>query len=143
MTATLLLRIASVLAGIHGLLHTIGGVFGKPAPGAQETTVAIMKANQFPVMGLMRSYGDFYLGFGLFVTIALLAEAVVFWQLSGLMKSDAARLRPLLGTFLACYASYAAIAFTYFFPPPGIMEILIAACLGLAILRSKIRLAGV
>jgi hypothetical protein len=137
MTAALLLRIASVLAFIHSVLHTIGGVFGKPAPGAQESTLAIMKANQFPVMGQMRSYGDFYLGFGLFVTIALFAESVVFWQLSGLIKSDAARLRPILGTFVACYLGYAAIAFAYFFPPPGIIEILIAACLGLAMLRSK------
>jgi hypothetical protein len=55
MKATLLLRIAAVLAFLHGVLHTIGGVFGGAAPGAQATAVAAMKTNQFDVTGLTRS----------------------------------------------------------------------------------------
>ena len=34
MKSTIFLRIASVLTLIHAILHTIGGVFGKPEPGA-------------------------------------------------------------------------------------------------------------
>jgi hypothetical protein len=77
----------------------------------------------------MRSIGDFYFGFGLFVSIALLAEAVAFWQLSVLARSEAARLRPIFATFAVCYLGYAAIAFLYFFAAPGLFEVLIAACL--------------
>jgi len=32
-------------------------------------------------MGSMRSYWDFFFGYGLFVTIFLLAVAVLLWQL--------------------------------------------------------------
>src|SRR6266852_1677740 len=99
MRTVLFLRIASVLTFIHAALHTIGGVFGGAAPGVQQATVAVMKANEFPVMGVMRSYGDFYLGFGLVVSVFLTVEAVVFWQLSSLAKTDAPRLRSILVTF--------------------------------------------
>ncbi len=137
MTPTLLLRIASGLALLHSILHTVGGVFGKPAPGSQAATLSIMQANQFQVMGLTRSYADFYLGFGLFVTVALAVEAVVFWQLGTLAKSGATRLRPILVSFVAAYLAYAAIASIYFFAPPAIIELLIAAVVGLAIAKSK------
>jgi hypothetical protein len=45
MKPTLFLRIASVLALIFCVGHTIGGVFSKPAPGVQTFVVQVMKAN--------------------------------------------------------------------------------------------------
>ena len=142
MRTVLFLRIASVLTLIHAALHTIGGVFGKPDPGVQQATVAVMKANTFPVMGVMRSYGDFYLGLGLVVSVFLTLEAVVFWQLGSLAKTDASRLRPILATFLAGYLCAAVVSYRYFFAGPVITEILIALCLGLAIASAR-QVAGV
>jgi hypothetical protein len=133
MRATIFLRIASVLTFVHAALHTIGGVFGGAAPGVQQATVSVMKANEFPVMGVMRSYGDFYLGLGLVVSVFLTLEAVVFWQLGSLAKTDALRLRPVLATFLVGYLCAAVVSYRYFFAGPVITEILIAVCLGLAI----------
>ena len=137
MNPVLFLRIASVLTFVHAVLHTIGGVFSKPDSGAQEATMTVMKSTQFPVMGAIRSYGDFYLGFGLFVSVALLMESIVFWQLGSLAKTEAARLRPLMATFLFGYLAFAVISGTYFFPAPVINEVLIASCIGLAIWSSK------
>ena len=131
------LRIASVLTLIHSVLHTVGGVFGKPAPGVAATTEAVMNANQFVVFGVTRTYFDFLRGMGLGVTIFLTAEAIVFWQLSTLAKTDAARLRPVLATFMVAYLVFAANSFTYFFLFPVIVEIVIAACLGMAIATAK------
>ena len=136
-TATLLLRIASILALIHSILHTIGGVLSPPEPGTQAATLAIMKASSFPAMGVTRTYEDFYLGLGLFVTVALAMEAAVLWQLATLIQSDGARLRPVLVSFTLAYLCYAIIAFTYFFAAPGIFEFLIAACVAGAIAKSK------
>ena len=133
MSATIFLRIASVLTFVHAVLHTIGGVFGGAAPGVQQATVSVMKANEFPVMGVMRSYGDFYLGLGLVVSVFLTMEAVVFWQLGSLAKTDALRLRPVLATFLVGYLCAAVVSYKYFFAGPVITEILIAVCLGLAV----------
>ena len=137
MKPTLFLRIAAALTFIHALLHTIGGVFGKPEPGPATVAVQAMKMNQFLMMGNMRSFWDFYRGLGLAVTIFVTAEAVLFWQLASLAKTDARRLRPILATFLVAYAALAVNSYTYIFLGPVIFEIFIAACLGLAIVTAK------
>jgi hypothetical protein len=137
MRPTLFLRIASVLTLIHAALHTIGGVFGAPDPGVQQATVAVMKANEFLLMGATRSYWDFYRGLGLAVSVFLTVEAVVFWQLGTLAKTDALRLRPVLATFLIGYLGVAVVSYLYIFAVPVVVEVLIAACLGMAIVGSK------
>ena len=133
----LFLRIASVLTFIHAVLHTIGGVFGKVEPGPAAIAVEAMKVNQFLLMGHMRSFWDFYRGLGLGVTIALTAEAVLFWQLGSLAKKDVRRLRPILVTFAVAYSVFAVNSYTYFFLGPVIAEIAIVACLGLAIVTAS------
>jgi hypothetical protein len=133
----LFLRIAAILTFIHAVLHTIGGVFGKTAPGPATVAVEAMKVNQFLVMGHMRSFWDFYRGMGLAVTISLTAEAVLFWQLGSLAKADARPLRPIMATFFVAYTVLAVNSYTYFFLAPVIVEILIAACLALALVTAK------
>jgi len=137
MKPVLFLRIASVLTLIHAVLHTIGGVFGNVEPGPAAVAVEAMKTNQFLLMGHMRSFWDFYRGMGLAGTISLTAEAILFWQLASLAKTDPQRLRPIMGTFLVAYAAIAVNSYTYFFLGPVIFEILIVACLGLAIVTAK------
>ena len=83
MNATLFLRIASVLSLIQCVLHTVGGVFGSPKHGAEEVAVIeTMKSHRFDFMGSMRSYWDFVFGYGLFVTIDLIVQTILFWQLA-------------------------------------------------------------
>jgi hypothetical protein len=96
-----------------------------------------MKANAFPAMGTMRTYFDFLRGMGLAVTIFLTIEAIVFWQLGTLAKTDATRLRPIIATFLVAYLALAVNSYAYFFPGPVVAEILIVACLGMAIVTAK------
>jgi hypothetical protein len=122
---------------LHGALHTIGGVFGKPEPGVQQTVVEAMKAHQFWVMGAMRSYWDFYMGLGLVVSVALLMEGIVFWQVGTLAKSNALPLRPILTTFLVGYLCISAISYRFIFAGAMITEMLIALCVGLAIVSAK------
>ena len=137
MRPVIFLRIASVLTFIHGALHTVGGVFGGVAPGAQQAAVSAMKANEFTAMGVTRTYWDFHMGLGLAISVFLTVEAVVFWQLSRLVKSDALRLRPVLATFLVGYLCFAVVSYRYFFAGPVITEILIALCLGLAMVAAN------
>ena len=137
MRTTLFLRIASVLTLVHAVLHTIGGVFGGAAPGAQQAAVTAMQINQFQVMGVTRTFWDFYMGLGLAGSVSMTVEAVVFWQLSSLAKTDALRLRPVLATFLIGFLGVAVVSYRYFFVAPVIAEILIALCLGLAIASAR------
>lgn len=137
MKPTVFLRIASVLTLIHSILHTAGGVFGTPAPGVATTTLAIMKANEFVFLGATRSYFDFLRGMGLAVTIFLTAEAIVFWQLGSLAKTDSLRLRPIIAVFALAYLAFGVNSYAYFFLLAMVMEVLIAACLGIAIVTAK------
>jgi len=136
MKPTALLRTASVLTLIHSVMHTVGGVFGKPAPGAAETAALAMQANRFLFMGAMRTFWEFHRGLGLSVTIFLTAEAIVFWQLGSLAKTDAARLRPILATFMVGYIAFAVDSYLYFFLLPVFFELAIALCLGLAMVSA-------
>lgn len=137
MKPTLFLRIASVLTLIHAIMHTLGGVFGKPMPGIAAMVVATMQANRFPVLGVTRSYSDFYFGMGLGITISLTVEAVLLWQLGTVAKSDAARLRPIIAVLMVGFLAFAVNSYLYFFYGPVIAEILIAVCLGFAIMTAK------
>jgi hypothetical protein len=139
MKPVIYLRAASLLTLLHAMLHTIGGVFGKPDPGPQQVAVAAMKANQFPLMGATRSYWSFYMGMGLTASIFLTIVAIVLWQLSSLAKTDACRLRPICMSFLLAFLLLAVNSSIYFFPAPVFVELLIAICLAMAIFASRPR----
>jgi hypothetical protein len=136
MKPVLFLRIASVLTFIHSILHTMGGVFGKPAPGVATRVAAEMRA-PFPAFGAMRSYSDFYMGMGLGVTIFLTMDALLLWILASMAKTDAIRLRPLIAVFSLGYFAFAINSYTFFFAFPVITELLIVACLLAAIVTAK------
>jgi hypothetical protein len=134
-TATFL-RIASVLTLIHSILHTIGGVFGKPDPGVATTVAAAMRAH-FQVFGVNRSYSDFYMGLGLGITIFLTVDSILLWILASMSKHDAPRLRPLIAVFALGYLAFAFNSYVFFFPIPVITELLIVACLAGALVTAK------
>lgn len=131
------LRIAAVLTFIHAILHTIGGVFGRAEPGAATIAVQAMKANEFLLMGHVRSYWAFYRGLGLGLTIFLTAESIIFWQLASLAKTEGVRIRPMLITFAIAYSVFAVVSSTYFFIGPVIAEVLIVVSLVSAIATAK------
>jgi hypothetical protein len=137
MKPTLFLRIASVLTLVFCVLHTVGGVLSKPAPGVQTFVVQTMKANPFNVMGHMRTFWDFNLGYGLLISVTLFVHSLLFWQLGVLVKTDGMRLRPLLALLCLEFAAQAPIASRYFFIGPCITSALIAACLAIAFFTVK------
>jgi hypothetical protein len=112
-------------------------VFSKPDPGPELAAVTAMQSNHFLLMGLTRSYWDFYMGIGFAGSISMTAEAVLFWMLGSMAKTDAVRLRPIFAVFLVAYLAIAVNSFVNIFYPPVIVEILIASCFGLAILTAK------
>jgi phosphoglycerol transferase MdoB-like AlkP superfamily enzyme len=133
MNPTLFLRIASVLTLIHCTLHTVGGVFGKPKHGAPEIAVIdTMKNQRFNFMGSMRGYHDFLFGYGLAITITLLVQGILFWQLGAAIKTDPGVVRPIVALFFVGCILTAIVSWKYFFIAPAITQLLIAACLALS-----------
>ena len=143
MKATIFLRIAAVMVGVQSVLHTVGGVFGKPLPGAGETAYAAMKANHFLVMGQDRSYWMFFIGFGLCMTVTMVTEAVVFWLLASAVQEQGARLRPIIAVFTAGYAALTVLAGLLFFPIPTVWDVVVVGCLFAATVTLKpVRIAA-
>jgi hypothetical protein len=140
MRAAVWLRVASVLSFVHAVLHTVGGVFGKVAPGAEQTAVDAMKSNAFVAMGAARTMWDFYRGMGLAVTVFLTLAAIVFWQMAVLAKTEMfPLLRPVVGAFVLGFLLMAAVSWQYFFVAPVVTELLIAVCLGMAMVPARHR----
>jgi hypothetical protein len=131
------LRIAAVVAIVQSILHTIGGVYGQPLPGPATVAVAAMKENQFLVTGLTRSYWDFFMGFGLAITVFLAIEGVVFWMLGSLAAKDGVDVRPILMAFVVGYAALTVLAYRYFFSGPMICDALVGLCLAMAAFTAK------
>jgi hypothetical protein len=133
----LFLRIAATLILIEGVLHTIGGVFGKPDPGPMTTAWMAMQANHFPLIGLDRTYAQVYTGFGLCITISCILEGLVLWLISNRMRTHAALLRPIIGLFAVGYLALTIIAYTFIFAPPAISNFIVFLCLAAAYFFAK------
>jgi len=63
---SLLLRFASGIALVQFAAHTLLFAFSSPKHGPEESAVVeAMKAHRFDFAGSLRSYWDFYFGYGL------------------------------------------------------------------------------
>jgi hypothetical protein len=132
MTPSILLRIAAIIMLLFFVGHT-SGIPWTPAVGPAEMAVIdAMKGHSFDVIGSTRTYWDFYLGFGVIISVYQLLLAVVLWQLAGLAKTDAARLRPIIASLLIAFVANAILAWKYFFAIPVVMSVVIAIVLALA-----------
>ena len=105
MKPSVVLRITSLITLILAVGHFLGGVASWSPVGETEVLKA-MQSFRFDTGGMSRTYFDFYLGFGFILSVYLLLQAVLLWQLATLAKTEAHRIRPLLVSFLlACIVS--------------------------------------
>ncbi|WP_266171451.1 LIC_13387 family protein [Dyella subtropica] len=131
MKPSLLLRIASILSLLFAAGHTSGGL-SLWSPAGETEVLRAMGSFRFDAMGVSRTYLDFYLGFGYTISVYLFIQAVVLWQLATLAKSDALRIRPLIGSFLLASIASAALSWRFVFVVPVVCSSAVAVCLGLA-----------
>ena len=132
MKTSTLLRIAAVITFLYFAGHT-AGIPWTPGEGpADAAVIEAMKSDHFPVFGVSRSYWDFYFGFGVTISVVLLAQAVILWQLAALAKTDGARLRPIIATFFVAFVVNAILGWMYFFAIPAVTATVIATFLAIA-----------
>jgi hypothetical protein len=89
LTPTLFLRIASVLTVLYAAGHAMGGTESWSPPGETDVLQS-MRTFEFDVMGATRTYMHFYLGFGVYITVLLLLQAVLVWQLASVAHVERA-----------------------------------------------------
>ena len=128
MKAAIWFRVASVLIAIFALGHTLGFRQTDSKWGV-DAALASIRSIRFTTQGFARTYWDFYVGFGLFVTIFLLLAAVLAWQLGSLPASTFATLRPLAWALTATFAVVTLLSWRFFFLAPVLFSLLISGCL--------------
>jgi hypothetical protein len=128
MSASSLYKTASVLIILFALGHTLGFRRTKGMAGA-DAVVALMKSVRFTVNGFDRIYWDFYVGFGLFVTVFLLFAAALSWQLGSLPREVLAQIPIATWGLALCFAGVTILSWTRFFVAPGVFSTLVTLCL--------------
>ncbi len=128
MKASVFYRIASVLLVLFAIGHTLGFRKIDPKWGV-DSLIGSMQSIHFDVQGFSRTYWDFYVGFGLFVSVFLLFAAVLAWKLGGLPAETWARMRGTAWAFALCFAAVTVLSWTYFFIIPVVFSIMVTVCL--------------
>lgn len=132
MNPTLFLRAASIITLLYCMGHS-SGMPWTPAEGpAEMAVIEAMKSHPFDVLGVQRTYWDFYFGFGVIISVYQLLQAVILWQVASLAKRGT-QVRSIVAAFFVAFAINAILVWKYFFTIPVIMVVAIALCLLLAL----------
>jgi len=126
MRASTLYRIAAVLLLLFDAGHTSGFPWSDPKWGVD---LGQMQSIHFDIQGFSRTYWDFYVGFGLFVTVFLLLAAILAWQLGGLSAETLARMRLTAWGLALCFGAVLVLSWQHFFMAPIVFSIVIMVCL--------------
>ena len=132
MTATVLFKIACVVLILFAAGHTFGFLTFKPPSPEGLAVYDAMNNVHFQVGGSKFSYGNFYRGFGLSITVFMLFEAFLAWQL-GLLAGSHPGATVVLGWALCAVQVVSVIlSWIYFSAVPATFSLAVAVCLGWA-----------
>ena len=117
MTTTLLLRIASVISLLFTVGHSLGGL-NEWSPMGKTDVLKAMTDSHFEILGASRSYLDFFLGFGWSISVFMLLQTALLWQMASLARVDAAQVRPMIVMFALAVLANGVIAWLFLFLLP-------------------------
>ncbi|HEV3298176.1 MAG TPA: hypothetical protein VG055_00950 [Planctomycetaceae bacterium] len=127
------LRIAAVLTLLYCAGHTSGMPWTPYTDAEAASVLDTMKSHSFAEQGFQGTYWDLYMGFGLVISLYLLLQGMVLWQLGSLAKTEARRVRPIVVSFLLAFVINVALSWKYFFVVPVVLAGLTAICLAIAL----------
>ena len=131
--ARVLYRTAAVLMVLYAFGHSASYPWSDPGWGVD---LRAMQSTRFDVLGLSRTYWDFYVGHGLFVSVLLFLAAAVAWQLGSLPAETLRLARGTAWALAICFAALAVLSWIYFFAIPIAFTSAITVCLVAAAWRS-------
>ena len=135
MTTAVLLRISAVISLLFAIGHSLGGM-KRWSPMGENDVLKAMETVRFDTMGVNRSYLDFFLGFGWSLSVAMLLQSVLLWQLASLARSDAAQVRPMIAAFALATLAGGVIAWLFIFPLPALFSATLLIVLVAAYIRA-------
>jgi hypothetical protein len=132
MNTTTLYRIASVVFILFAVGHTVGFLRLKPPSPEARAVFDGMNNVHFQVRGSNFSYGGFYRGFGLTITVYLIFSAFLAWYLGTLASSNPQSIGLLGWPFMVVQIALLALSWKYFSAAPAMLSAIVAVCLGWA-----------
>jgi hypothetical protein len=136
MKTTLLLRIASGISLLFAAGHALGGT-SDWSPVGETEVLNTMRTVRFDVMGVSRTYLDFYHGFGHTLTVFLVLQAIVLWQLAALAKNAPLQTRGMVASFALASLASGIISWKFILPIPAAFSAVLTVCLALAYFRAR------
>jgi hypothetical protein len=135
MNAARLYKVTSILLLLFGVGHT-SGLYRHQDFGMEGNQVFdAMHVVPIQVMGRAHTFWDFYVGFGLLVSVLFFFTGVLAWQLGALCDRQKEVVKVLAWPFFLCQAVVAVLCCTNFFLMPIAFSIAIASVSGLAAYR--------
>jgi hypothetical protein len=131
MKASLFYRISSILLLLFAAGHTLGFRQVDPQWGV-DSLAQSMKTIHFNASGSDRTYWDFFVGFGLFVTVLMVFAAIIAWQFGSLPRETLAAMRVSAWGFAVCFAVVTYLSWRYFFVIPVVFSTAVFVCLAAA-----------
>ncbi|SRR5215831_10805731 len=132
MKATVLYRIAAVILLLFALGHTIGFLTFRPHSAEAVAVYDSMNSVHFTEGGTSFSYGNFYRGFGLSISVSMVFSAFLSWHLGGLAKTTPQAIGMIGWLFCAVQVSGIVTGWIYFSYVQALFAAAVALCLGLA-----------
>jgi len=136
MNAVLWLRISSIVSLLFAAGHTLGGRKAW-SPMGETAVLASMRSYQFTVGGVSRTYLDFYKGFGYCLSVAMLLQAIVLWQLIAIARTNPVLVRPIVGAVAVASIANVIVSWMFLFPIPVAFAAVLSICLAIAFLAAK------
>ena len=136
MTTTLWLRVSSVIAILFAAGHALGGL-SDWSPVPDNAVIRAMRSEHFNVMGMSRSYLDFYKAFGNLLTVTQLLQGVLLWQFASVARRDVSAVRPMIGVMLLASVASCVIVWRQIAPLPGVFSLALLASLTVAFVVSR------
>ncbi len=118
---TLWLRIASLISLLFTAGHTLGGL-KRWSPMGDNEVLREMTGVHFAVHGASRSYLDFFMGFGWSISVAMVLQTLLLWQLAWLARTNATGVRPMIAAFALATLASGVIAWRFIFPVPALFS---------------------
>lgn len=72
------------------------------------------------------------MGLGRSISVAMLLQSILLWQLATLAKAGAVSVRPMIAVFVLASAASGLLAWRFIFPLPALLSLVLTACLALA-----------
>jgi hypothetical protein len=135
MNTTIWLRVSAIISLLFTAGHFMGGLQNW-SPMGDNPVLQSMRTVRFDIMGVNRSYLDFYMGFGHSITVSFLLQSVLLWILGDVARTHASLVRPMIAAFVVAVAVTGVIAWRYILPVPAFFSLALCATLVVAFIAA-------